>query len=368
MKKISILLCAVLLSACAEYKVNKSNLTDADMDRADKIAAQMLENARTGKAPTYKQPSVTITDKNGNVKHYATYDEYARAEGKYNMNPVYNAILFSDLEAFNANIDSVTDESVLGGYLRHAVGICDPYRTRKPNEQAAAVCNKENNVEIIRILLEKGADPNRIHFKRTEANSNYAAVTLAYELKEWNPAALKYILPKMDKCLAAATQMQGADPSKPNYYVYADYWRNNNCSFENYKTMRTGLVKDQEFQAILGKDKEAVFKKMGKNPTVYEHPSEHREVLTYKKVETREGGGCTVGAKGCWKTFYTEEYHYVFTLDRGVVTKIQQLHISTTNGRGEKTVYNQEELLKKEQEKKEKQKGHVLDRRGIIKF
>ena len=176
-----------------------------------------------------------------------------------------------------------------------------------------------------------------------------------------NPLAVKYILAKMHPCVAALTQMQGADDSNPNYYVYADYWREHKCKTEDFPQERIqGDKMKKDLFALIGKDKAAVQKIFGKEPTIYEHPSEHREVLTYKQAETFKTGGKVIGAKGEFESYYTDEVHYVFTLDRGVVTKVQRFLASYTNGQGETTVRDYDKLRQQEQEQKQKNKGQMV--------
>ena len=276
---------------------------------------------------------------------------------------VSNAILTSDLDTFKQLYNSL-EENKLNDYLSYASGICDPWRRRGRKEPVAAICQKDNNTEIIRLLVAKGAQGDSINFVKKEGYSLYLAKTLASNLKEWNPGAVKYMLAGLDKCLVALTQMQDADDKKANYYVYADFWRDNNCSTENYKkTYGRHNTGDRELFALIGASKQTIQEKFGQKPTIYERPSEYREIFTYKTAEEREYKYSVEGKQGVAADYSVEEYHYIFTLDRGIVTKLQKLYVSKTDGKGQTKEIDQEKLKENQKQVQQHYTGKPLGKR-----
>lgn len=268
-------------------------------------------------------------------------------------------ILLSDAEAVQATLNKM--ETVGDNWLNHAVGICDPYRRQGRSEKVKFVCDKEKNAQIIKMLMDRGTDPNKnVYFVKKEANTLYMVETLADKLAMWNPQALPTVLPKTDKCLIALTKMQTAEPTNPKYFAFADFWRNNQCSIDNYNLRWYGPTTERENAAFLiGKTKADVKTKYGE-PTLYEHPSEYREVLTYKKAEERkELGKYEAGVRAM--DIYTDEVNYVFTLDRGVVSKVQVKVVSTTKAGGETKEIDIEKAKQEEIALKEKKAGTVED-------
>jgi len=268
-------------------------------------------------------------------------------------------ILVSNAAAVEENLNKV--ETIENAWLSYAVGICDPYRRQYRNEKEKFVCDKEQNAKIIQMLIDRGADPNKfVNFAKKEANTLYVVETLADKLALWNKDALQTVLKQTDKCLIALTKMQTAEPTNPKYFAFADYWRNNNCSIDNYNLRWFGSTTDKEKAAFLiGKTKEAVKNAYGE-PTVYAHPSEYREVLTYKRAEERkELGKYEAGVRAY--EIYTDEVDYVFTLDRGVVSKVQVKTVSTTKAGEETKELDLEKAKQVELENKEKLAGTKED-------
>ena len=249
--------------------------------------------------------------------------------------PVRQAILTSDFDTFSQIATTIAPDS-LDRYLTYAAGICNPYRRPLVGDNAKPVCQKENNAKIIQVLANMGAKSNKIQFFIDQGYSLFRAKTIVSDLKEWNSMAVPYVVAKIDKCLVALTQMQEADDKKPNYYVYADVWRNNNCSTSNYEISYDTISNSEERKVypFIGTNKETVQKEFGATPTIYDHPSQYREVLTYKKTKERTDG----------IHYFIEEYDYIFTIDRGVVTKIQRIHVSSTDSTGQTKEIDQEKL------------------------
>ena len=268
-------------------------------------------------------------------------------------------ILLSDAQAVQETLNKM--ETVEDRWLNYAVGICDPYRRQGRSESVKFVCDKEQNAQIIAMLIERGTNPNKfVSFEKKEADTLYMVETLADKLAVWNKSALPYVLPKMDKCLIALAKMQTANPSKAKYFTFADYWRENQCSIDNYNLRWFGRVTERENAAFLiGKTKDDVKAKYGE-PTVYSHPSAYREVLTYKMAEERqEIGQYEAGVRGV--NIFTDEVHYIFTLDRGVVTKVQVQVVNTTQGGGQTQTIDIEKAKQEELAKKEKLAGTLDD-------
>ena len=301
--------------------------------------------AACSSSKTKSSASIAVSTKNVKTNNYETI--------------VREAILVSDLNTFQNNIDNANVNYT--DLLYYTIGICDPYRRQFRSEKVKFVCDKENNAQIIKLLIEKGADPNKkVFYRILEADTRYLVQTLADNVSEWNPAALKYILPQMDKCLIALTKMQKADPSKAKYFAFADFWRDNSCNVETFNPVWAKAVTKRDKTALLiGKTKEDVKAKYGE-PTVYAHPSSYREILTYKKAEERqERGQYEAGVRGV--NIFTDEVHYIFTLDRGVVTKVQVQVVNTTQGGGQTQEIDLEKAKQEEIAKKEKLAGTVED-------
>ena len=236
--------------------------------------------------------------------------------------------------------------------------IC-PTRSKDFFEQQTPVCNEDENAEIIRLILERVDSPANLQVKPLNSQVSYKIFTSADRMLEHNVKALPYVLAKLDKCLIALTQMQGADDSKPNYYVYADYWRNNKCTTKKFYMYPQ--VKDKQkkkLYSLIGSNKKAVQKAFGKEPTVYEHPSEHREVLTYKDIKTYK-----VGEKGEQQSYHLNEWQTVFTIDRDVVTDIKHIRVSDTRGGQETRQISEEE--RQQRVKEEQMKNSAIQQAAM---
>ena len=105
----------------------------------------------------------------------------------------------------------------------------------------------------------------------------------------------------------------------------------------------------KKLYSLVGKNRKAVEKAFGK-PTVYEHPSEHREVLTYKDLDTYKVGG----GKGEETSYYLSQWNTVFTIDRDVVTDIRRMKVSSTRGGEETHEVTEEEREQRMKEEKMK--------------
>ncbi len=262
-------------------------------------------------------------------------------------------ILNSDVEEFKKILPTLDKEDLksLGNY---AMYIC-PTRFKNFFEPKDPICDEAANAEILRLIYEKADPITSLEVEPLDTQFSYRINTSADRLAKHNAKALPYLLAKLDKCLIALSQMQEADDSKPNYYVYADYWREHKCNTKKYYMYPDVKNKQKKkLYSLIGKNKKAVEKAFGK-PTVYEHPSEHREILTYKDLDTYKVGG----DKGEQTSFYLSQWNTVFTIDRDVVTAIKRMKMSSTRG-GEKT----HEVTEEEREqrmKEEKMKNSAIE-------
>ena len=208
-------------------------------------------------------------------------------------------------------------------------------------------CNKAQNAKILEWLLSLDQVSNSfvIDVQKNEKNGIYTfdAVTPISRLKTNNPAALRALLPKLDPCTIALTQMQAVQPNDTNYHVYADVWRTNGCSLSKIKRM--GQKEDhkigndnawsvgikplekawtepeswsdshKDWMTLVyetGKSRAYLIQTYG-NPTFYEAPFDYREIFTYRRVLSQRENDNT----------YYKVADYIYTLDRGVVTHVQ---------------------------------------------
>ena len=257
-------------------------------------------------------------------------------------------ILNSDVEGFKKILPTLSKED-LEDVRSYAPYIC-PTRSKNFFEPKDPICNEDENAEIVRLILERIDSVTSLEVEPLNNQVSYKIRTVADRVASHNVKALPYILAKMDKCQIALSQMQGADDSKPNWYVYADYWRNNKCTTKKFYMYPQ--VKDKQkkkLYSLIGANKKAVQKAFGKEPTVYERPSEHREVLTYKDIKTYK-----VGDKGEQQSYHLNEWQTVFTIDRDVVTDIKHIRASDTRGGEETRQISEEERQQRVKEERMK--------------
>ena len=160
-------------------------------------------------------------------------------------------------------------------------------------------CNKENNAEIIRTLVKNGVPSNAITIKYdNNYNVELDIFSVSYNLQKANPALLNEIMPKLDKCMLALTQMSHPNPNEADDGLYAAYWTENKCSLNkmnllgfqsvnNKKNKPTIslLTKDdlKDFEN-LGMTKEELTRKLGE-PNFYQQKDNVTEVLSYRKMQ-----------------------------------------------------------------------------------
>ena len=163
------------------------------------------------------------------------------------------------------------------------------------------VCNKENNAQIIRTLVKNGAPSNSVTLNYAGDLSDITKLdifSISYNLQKSNPELLNEIMPKLDKCMLALTQMSHPNPDEADDGLYATYWTENKCSLNKMnilgaqvvnnkknKPTITPLTKDaiKEFEN-LGITKEELTKKLGE-PNFYQQKDNGMEVLTYREAQ-----------------------------------------------------------------------------------
>ena len=185
------------------------------------------------------------------------------------------------------------------------------------------VCNKENNAQIIRTLLKNGAPSDAFAIEdKNNLMPPLDADTVSYRLQEANPELLVELMPKLDTCMLALTQISHPNPDEADDGLYAAYWLKENCSLskmnflgvefyeqKNRPTVSILPEKDfNEFIAELGLGKEALIKKLGE-PNFAEQKNPSTEILTYRE------------AKNLDKTNLINIVDYNYTLKHGVVIK-----------------------------------------------
>lgn len=163
------------------------------------------------------------------------------------------------------------------------------------------VCDKENNAQIIRTLVKNGAPSDAITIKYDNYsgdNTKLDIFSVSYNLQKSNPTLLNEIMPKLDKCMLALTQMSHPNPDEADDGLYATYWAENKCSVQkmnllgfqsvnskNNKPTITPIPKDdlKDFEN-LGMTKEELTKKLGE-PNFYQQKDNTTEVLSYRKMD-----------------------------------------------------------------------------------
>lgn len=163
------------------------------------------------------------------------------------------------------------------------------------------VCNKENNAQIIRTLVKNGAPSNSVTLNYAGDLSDITKLdifSVSYNLQKSNPELLNEIMPNLDKCMLALTQMSHPNPNEADDGLYATYWTQNKCSLNKMNILGTQVVNNKknkptitpltkdaikEFEN-LGITKEELTKKLGE-PNFYQQKDNGMEVLTYREAQ-----------------------------------------------------------------------------------
>ena len=224
------------------------------------------------------------------------------------------AIAKSDMDAFQRvapRIKTLPAEKQ-ARLLYMASQVCVPNTTQlchlTSNERATEfpcvkklVCNKENNAQIIRTLVKNGAPSSAITIKEKGNLSDTSELdifSVSYNLQKSNPELLNEIMPKLDKCMLALTQMSHPNPNEADDGLYAAYWAENKCSLQkkdilgfqsvnskkNQPTITLFVKSDFEDFENLGLTKEELIKKLGE-PNFYQQKDKGMEVLTYREAQ-----------------------------------------------------------------------------------
>ena len=162
-------------------------------------------------------------------------------------------------------------------------------------------CDKENNAQIIRTLVKNGAPSNSVTLNYAGDLSDITKLdifSVSYNLQKSTPELLNEIMPNLDKCMLALTQMSHPNPNEADDGLYATYWAENKCSVQkmnllgfqsvnskNNKPTITPIPKDdlKDFEN-LGMTKEELTKKLGE-PNFYQQKDNTTEVLSYRKMD-----------------------------------------------------------------------------------
>lgn len=223
------------------------------------------------------------------------------------------AIATSNIDSFNkvaAQIKTLPQEKQ-ARLLYMASQVCVPNTTQichlSSNGKATEfpcikniVCNKENNAQIIRTLVKNGVPSNSVTLNYAGDLSDTTKLdifSISYNLQKSTPELLNEIMPNLDKCMLALTQMSHPNPDEADDGLYATYWTQNKCSLNKMnilgfqsvnnkknKPTITPLTKDaiKEFEN-LGITKEELTKKLGE-PNFYQQKDNTTEILSYRKM------------------------------------------------------------------------------------
>ena len=185
------------------------------------------------------------------------------------------------------------------------------------------VCNKENNAQIIRTLLKNGAPSDAFAIEdKNNLMPPLDADTVSYRLQEANPELLVELMPKLDTCMLALTQISHPNPDEADDGLYAAYWLKENCSlskmnflgvefYEQKNRQTVSILPEKDFNdyiSELGLSRDALIKKLGE-PNFIEQKNASTEILTYRE------------AKNLDKTKLINIVDYNYTLKHGVVIK-----------------------------------------------
>ena len=270
---------------------NNQNKTALD------LAQEQLKNATAEDAQTYKEIVAMLKTYSGPVIPAAV-----------------QAIATSDIDTFEtlASCIKTLPEEKQARLLYMASQVCEPNTTQichltnngKATEFPCVknlVCNKENNAQIIRTLLENEAPSNSVTLNYAGDLSDITKLdifSISYNLQKSNPELSNEIMPKLDKCMLALTQMSHPNPDEAVDGLYATYWTQNKCSLNKMNILGTQVVNNKknkptitpltkdaikEFEN-LGITKEELTKKLGE-PNFYQQKDNGMEVLTYREAQ-----------------------------------------------------------------------------------
>ena len=248
---------------------------------------------------------------------FQTYSEIVNMlndAGKPVIPAVVKAIATSNINSFNRIAEQIKTlpQEKQARLLYMASQVCEPNTTQichlssngKETEFPCIKnisCDKENNAQIIRTLVKNGAPSNSVTLNYTGDLSDTTKLdifSVSYNLQKSNPELLNEIMPKLDKCMLALTQMSHPNPNEADDGLYAIYWTENKCSLNKMNILGTQVVNNKknkptitpltkdaikEFEN-LGITKEELTKKLGE-PNFYQQKDKGMEVLTYREAQ-----------------------------------------------------------------------------------
>ena len=266
-----------------------------------------------------------------------TYSEIVsmlKAQGEPLIPAAVEAIATSNIDSFNrvaAQIKTLPQEKQ-ARLLWMASGVCVPNAKQichldgklKKTEFPCVknlVCNKENNAQIIRTLLENGAPSDAFAIEdKNNLMPPLDADTISYRLQKANPELFVELMPELDTCMLSLTQISHPNPDEADDGLYATYWLKENCSlskmnflgvefYEQKNRPTVSILPEKDFNdyiSELGLSRDALIKKLGE-PNFIEQKNASTEILTYRE------------AKNLDKTNLINIVDYNYTLKHGVV-------------------------------------------------
>lgn len=274
---------------------------------------------------------------------FQTYSEIVnmlKEAGQPVIPAAVKAIATSNIDSFNriaAQIKTLPQEKQ-ARLLYMASGVCVPNITQichrnnmtgkneYPCITKGLVCDKENNAQIIRTLIENGAHTDGfVYVDQNYSEQPLDISTISYNLQKANPELLMELMPKLDTCMLALTQISHPNPNEADDGLYAAYWLKENCSLSKMNFLGVEFyekknrpevdilsLKDLWYTEEYTLSKDELIKKLGE-PNFIEQKNASTEILTYRKY---------VGAVVNFKDVDIVDTNY--TLKHGIVVKKEE--------------------------------------------
>ena len=309
------------------YILNVEQLLKSGAD----ISAKNKDNKTALDLATEQLNNTKDTD---DVQTYKEIVSMLKAYGEPVIPAAVNAIAASDIDTFEnlaPRIKNLPKEKQ-ARLLWMAAGVCVPNAKQichldgklKKTEFPCVknlVCNKENNAQIIRTLLENGAPSDAFAIEdKNNLMPPLDADTISYRLQKANPELFVELMPELDTCMLSLTQISHPNPDEADDGLYATYWLKENCSlskmnflgvefYEQKNRPTVSILPEKDFNdyiSELGLSRDALIKKLGE-PNFIEQKNASTEILTYRE------------AKNLDKTNLINIVDYNYTLKHGVV-------------------------------------------------